>query len=99
MSSVPSVVDVVALKREALEFSLGSGIEAIDSFAGGAGAASVFFEGTHLTVGLRRLLEKVSVALGSGSDERVFVLKQGMGGGEDSFDDRGGAFGVQPGGR
>jgi hypothetical protein len=77
-----TVRDACQLQPSALSIKLSDQIEQLDELITTAGDGSEFFEKTHITQGMRDLIDEGIQRLAGASTQAVFHLKQAMGGGK-----------------
>lgn len=77
-----TVKDALKLQDGALEIKLSDQIEQLDQIINGEGDGSSFFAKTHITQGMRDLVEEGLSRLAGASSQANFHLKQAMGGGK-----------------
>lgn len=77
-----TVKDAVTLQSGALDIKLSDQIEQLDQIIHGEGDGSAFFAKTHITQGMKDLVEEGLSRLSGASSQANFHLKQAMGGGK-----------------
>jgi hypothetical protein len=77
-----TVRDGCVLQPNALSVKLSDQIEQLDELITAEGNGSAFFEKTHITHGMRDLIDEGIARLAGKSSQAVFHLKQAMGGGK-----------------
>jgi len=77
-----SVRDACKLQENALDVRLSDQIEQLDDLIRAEGKGEAFFARTHLTQGMKTLVEEGLRRLAGKSSQAVFHLKQAMGGGK-----------------
>jgi hypothetical protein len=77
-----TVRDALELQPGALDIKLSDQIEQLDQLIHGEGNGSAFFAKTHITQGMRDLVEEGLSRLAGASSQANFHLKQAMGGGK-----------------
>jgi len=77
-----TVRDACQLQPNALSIRVSDQIEQLDELITGAGDGRAFFERTHITQGMRDLIDEGIARLAGTSSQAIFHLKQAMGGGK-----------------
>jgi hypothetical protein len=77
-----TVRDALELQSGALDMKLSDQIEQLDQIINGEGNGTAFFAKTHITQGMRDLVEEGLSRLAGTSSQANFHLKQAMGGGK-----------------
>jgi hypothetical protein len=77
-----TVRDACTLQDNALAITVSDQIEQLDALIAAENDGVAFFERTHITNGMRSMLEEGLARLAGASSQAVFHLKQAMGGGK-----------------
>lgn len=77
-----TVRDLCKLQPNALNFNVSDGVERLDELIREEGDGSAYFDRTHVTAGMRELIEGGVARLAGKSESAIFHLKQAMGGGK-----------------
>ena len=77
-----TVRDALELQAGALEVKLSDQIEQLDQLIHGEGEGATFFAKTHITQGMKDLIDEGIARLAGASSQASFHLKQAMGGGK-----------------
>jgi Protein of unknown function (DUF499)/Fn3 associated len=77
-----TVYDTCQLQPNALSIKLSDQIEQLDELINAEGNGIAFFEKTHITQGMRDLIDEGLTRLAGASTQAIFHLKQAMGGGK-----------------
>jgi hypothetical protein len=77
-----TVRDACRLQSNALSIKLSDQIEQLEGLIANEGDGRAFFERTHVTQGMRDLVDEGIARLAGTSSQAVFHLKQAMGGGK-----------------
>ena len=77
-----TVRDACQLQPNALSIKLSDQVEQLDELITTEGDGTAFFEKTHITQGMRDLINEGITRLAGASSQAIFHLKQAMGGGK-----------------
>ena len=82
MKKTPTVWEAYVLKTNALDIKVSDQIASLEEAIGSLDKGERFFAKTHITRGLKDLMNEGIARLGGSSSQAVFHLKQAMGGGK-----------------